>query len=58
MDVIQKNFREQFHAADVERPLQFPGDEEGDEQRVQTAGESPRNCLGETAIMFFGHPGK
>jgi hypothetical protein len=55
VDVIQENFREQFNTADVKRPLQFSGDEEGDEQRVQAAGETPRNRLGETAIMFFGH---
>ena len=58
VDVIQENFREQLHAADVERPLQFPGDEECDDQRVHAAGETPRNRLGKTAIMFFGHAGK
>jgi hypothetical protein len=51
VDVIEENFREQFHAADGERPFQFPGDDEC----VQAAGETPRNCLGKTAIMFFGH---
>jgi hypothetical protein len=55
MDLIQENFREQFHAADVERPPQFPGNKEGDDQRVHATGETPRNRLGETAIMFFGH---
>src|SRR5271156_2062315 len=55
VDVIEKNFREQLHAADGERPLQFPSDEKSDDQCIQTASETPRNRLGETAIMFFGH---
>ena len=58
VDVIQENLREQFHAADVERPLQFPRDKKSDDERVNTAGDAPRNRLGETAIMFFGHAGK
>jgi hypothetical protein len=55
VDVIQENFREQLHAADCERPLQFPCDEKSNDQRVQAASETPRNRLGETAIMFFSH---
>ena len=58
VDVIQENFREQFHAADVKCPLQFPRDEKSDGKRVNAAGDAPRNRLGETAIMFFGHAGK
>ena len=33
--VIQENFREQFHAADCERPFQFSRDEKGDDERIQ-----------------------
>ena len=58
VDVIQENFREQFHAADVERPLQLPRDNKSDDERVQAPGDAPRNRLGETAIMFFGHAAK
>lgn len=54
VNVIKKNFREQFNSADGERPFQFPGDEKSDDERVQTAGQTPGNSLGETAIMFFG----
>ena len=53
VNVIEENLREQFHTADVGCPLQLSGNEKGDDQRVQAARESPRNLLGETAIMFL-----
>lgn len=58
MDVIQENLREQFHAADGERPFQFSGDQKGNNQRVQAAGQAPGNRFDETAIRFFSHAEK
>ena len=37
VNAIQENFREQFHAADSERPLQFSRDKKSDNKRVQAA---------------------
>ena len=58
VDVIKEDLREQFNAADGQRPFHPAGDEEGNDQGVQTAGEPPRHRLDETAIRFFSHAGK
>lgn len=55
VDVIQKNFREQFHAADGERPFQLARDDERDDERVNTAGDAPRDSFDQTSVMFFSH---
>ena len=55
MDVIKEDFREQFDAADGQRPFDPAGDEKGNNHGVQTAGEPPGHRLDEAAVMFFDH---
>jgi hypothetical protein len=58
VDVIQADFREQFHAADGQRPFQFSRDEKRNDQRVHAAGEPPRDGFDQTAVMLVGHAAK
>jgi hypothetical protein len=43
VDVIQADLGEQLHAADGESPFQFARDNKSDDQRVDAAGDAPRD---------------
>lgn len=55
MEIEQHDFGEEFDSANGERELEFPRNNEGNDHRVQAAGEAPRNSLNNTAIVFFSH---